>query len=748
MKENLHQSSCYPFLDSLPDPAIIVDGDGVISAHNALAAMSFGMSQGEIQGEPIHKLFKKVPGATSWDDISSFLQNDTPWSGIVNVSTNKGDMRQQRWHVSILNGFDTPLILIVVKDQVLSAEPNQLSADVFLGLFKPLVDGIQDIVHVMDEDLRVRLINKAGLQWCAALGVDNSEVVGKSLKEIFPILDDSVMEEYRAVLKQGRSLTTEDSNVVNSQVVFTETRKIPVRFQDGSIWIITLVHDITPQKQALLALKESEESYRLLIEHQIDPVVKVSRDDKLLYVNPPFCDLFDKTAKELTNQNYFDLIHPDDHQRLRDTWQLLVEPPHTCTIELRGNTKLGVRWFLLSAKAVQNHEKEVVSIVTVARDIHERKLAEQALRESEEILKLFAENVSDVYWVRDMSMKTTYITPSIQQQLGYTVEEAKNLNMEDVVTPEGIEAIANHLALGIQNGIDQQSAEIEHIHKDGHSVWIEVNSQLIRDDNGIPVKLQGVSRDITERKRTQAQLSNQQKLEAIGTLASGIAHEINNPINIIMNYGELISSCADQIDKVQHYSDEIKSESKRIAGIVANLLSFASQVEEIHGKHEIEQIVRSTVSLIHKVLEKDHIELELAFGPDLPQLTCRSQQVKQVLLNLITNARDALNERYNGEVGKKLIQISCSRVDRDGELYIRTTVQDNGRGIDPSNSRRIFDPFFTTKPRDKGTGLGLSVSYGLMQDHGGELSYESEVNHYTRFHMDLPCNFMANRKRN
>ncbi len=254
-------------------------------------------------------------------------------------------------------------------------------------------------------------------------------------------------------------------------------------------------------------------------------------------------------------------------------------------------------------------------------------------------------------------------------------------------------------------------------------------------------------RDITHRKKIEeekslleAQLRQNQKMESIGTLAGGVAHEINNPINGIMNYAQLIGDRLEKDNPLREYTDEIIIETKRMASIVDNLLTFARQEKESHSLAKINDIVESTLSLIQTIIRRDQIKLEVKMQGNLPILKCRSQQIRQVLMNLLTNARDALNERFPGYDEDKIMTLTSQTIDKNGERWIRTSVEDQGIGISDEIRESIFDPFFTTKDRTKGTGLGLSISYGIVQDHHGELNVESEPRKYTRFHLDLPLN--------
>ena len=230
------------------------------------------------------------------------------------------------------------------------------------------------------------------------------------------------------------------------------------------------------------------------------------------------------------------------------------------------------------------------------------------------------------------------------------------------------------------------------------------------------------ARDITEARKIEEHLMQSQKIESIGTLAGGVAHEINNPINGIMNYAQLILDGMEKENPSAEYAREILHETGRIAGIVRNLLTFARNEKQSHSPARLADIVSSVLSLIQTVMRHDQILLEVDIPEDLPRINCRSQQIQQVLMNLLTNARDALNGRYPGYSPEKKLRVFAGTIQKNGRNFIRTTVEDQGTGIAPEIRDRIFDPFFTTKPKETGTGLGLSISYGIIRDHGGELS--------------------------
>jgi len=239
-----------------------------------------------------------------------------------------------------------------------------------------------------------------------------------------------------------------------------------------------------------------------------------------------------------------------------------------------------------------------------------------------------------------------------------------------------------------------------------------------------------------EKQALEAQLRQSQKIKSIGTLASGVAHEINNPLTGMINYADLIAERVSD-EQLRKFAQGIIKEGNRVAEIIKSLLYFSRQEKQSHSPARMEDIINASLTLIGAVLRKDQITVEKEIVPDLPQVRCRSQHIEQVIINLLTNARDALNQRYEGYHEDKLIRILVQPFEEDGIQWIRTTVEDHGMGISADVIDRIFDPFFTTKSRTEGTGLGLSVSYGIVKDHHGELTVESEPGKDTRFYLDL-----------
>jgi PAS domain S-box-containing protein len=353
-------------------------------------------------------------------------------------------------------------------------------------------------------------------------------------------------------------------------------------------------------------------------------------------------------------------------------------------------------------------------------------------------LRLLTDQVPVVVWSTDANLRFTSVTGAGLSALRLTPGEIVGVSLRDYFGSHDREdtALAAHL----------RALQGESIHFE--SRWqgreYEIHVEPLRDGSGVAVGTVGVALDVSERKQMgrergmwQAHARHQQRLEAIGTLASGVAHEINNPVQSIMNYAQLIARRSES-PEFANYAQEILHEAQRVATIVKGLLSFARQEGEPYADVHIRDVVTSTLSLISALLRKESIRLDVDLVDDMPAVRCHPQQIQQVLMNLIGNARDALNERYPGAHDDKRILVTGRFWRREGESFVRLTVEDHGVGIPPQVLDKIFDPFWTNKALGQAAGLGLSVSHGIVAEHGGAISVDSEPGRFTRFHVDLP----------
>ncbi len=512
----------------------------------------------------------------------------------------------------------------------------------------------------------------------------------------------------------------------------------PIMIQ-GAPHLLTISKDITVRKEVETALVESEANYRAIYNASNDALIVAMLDgQRILDTNRKVLDLLEYTKEEARKLAFLDLL--EEH------------PPHTIRkarhfVDAAVNGVPQIFEWLIKSKngkhiwAEINMRRTVIGgrdqLLIVLHDITKRRQAEEVLRESEGRYRMLMEQSSDGIALIDNDYRIVEANKKVLEIFGYSQEEFIGLSIFNMVHDEYAYLVKEDFddwRKGLHTLVVRQV-----LHRSGRELFAEISVSILPD--GL---ILATLRDVTdrlkeeeERSRHDAQLRQQQKLESIGTLASGVAHEINNPINSIMNYAQLIFDESVQDTRQYDFSNEIIGESKRVAMIVRNLLAFARQEQEIHSPANIKTLVDNTLSLIRALLRKHQITLKTEIPPNLPEVVCRNQQIQQVLMNLVTNAADALNERFPSYHEDKIIHISAQTLEEDGIRWLRTSVRDNGMGIDTENLGRIFDPFFTTKPRGVGTGLGLSVSHGIMREHEGRLLVESEAGKYTCFHMDL-----------
>lgn len=512
-----------------------------------------------------------------------------------------------------------------------------------------------------------------------------------------------------------------------------------------------LAHDVTERRLSLEAVRKSEVNYRTLVEASPYCIHQIGLDGKFLSINRAGLAMIGQQREErVVGLNYLDAIGEPDRERIGE----LMAGAFDGRFSEFEFTAVEGKEFRSNFVPIRTPAGEVVRLLGITEDITARRLTEREradfadrLRESERRLSGIIAGAIDAIINIDEDGQIESVNPAAEKMFGYPAAEMVDRNVRmlmDNPDRDRHDGYLSNFRTTAEPKIIGIGREVEGLRKDGSKVQIDL--AISETEIGGRRMFIGILRDITERKRLErerqeieSQLGQQQKLESIGTLAAGVAHEINNPINGIMNYAQLISDRLPADDPAGGYATEIIGESERVAGIVQNLLAFSRQEQRTHSKADVADIIRRTASLIKTVMRHDQIKLEIALDAQLPPIECRSQEIQQVIMNLLTNARDALNECYEKSHEDKVIRITAGPIVKDGERWVRITVEDHGTGIAADVQSRIFDPFFTTKDRSHGTGLGLSISHGIVLDHGGTLSCESTAGDRTRFHLELPA---------
>lgn len=381
-------------------------------------------------------------------------------------------------------------------------------------------------------------------------------------------------------------------------------------------------------------------------------------------------------------------------------------------------------------------ETTMVSKEKLSEEVEHRKRVEDVLRESEERFRALYEEAPLGYQSLDSQGIIVEVNKPWLSLLGYKKEEVLGKWFGEFLAPDQQEKFRLGFPAIKQQG-EVVGVEFTMLKKSGTPLQISIDGKVGHGIDGSVKQTHCMLHDVGAQRDLEAHLRQRQKLEALGTMASGVAHEINNPLMGMINYADLIKERAAD-DQTTGFAGEIMKEGNRIAMIVRNLLSFSRQDREGYSLARIADIIDGSLSLVGSLLRKDQISVEVDIPEDLPKIECRSQQIQQVVVNLLTNAHDALNARYPEYDTNKIICISAHPFTEGEDAWIRITVLDHGAGMSEDVALRIFDPFYTTKSRYEGTGLGLSVSFGIVREHHGELTVESRLGIDTQFHIDLP----------
>jgi PAS domain S-box-containing protein len=501
---------------------------------------------------------------------------------------------------------------------------------------------------------------------------------------------------------------------------------------------------ITERKRTEDALGHVEARFLSLVEHAPNVIVTIDLEGTILFVNRQV-PVDGREPWELIGSSVFELAGGQSGPDLQAAIVEIVERKSAHEFPLRGIVAAGAeeadaRWYEVQGAPVMRGGS-VVAITMILTDVTERRVAELALRRSESRWRFLWENVPDRITELDADGRIVVTNRAVGQR---PAEALYGTPIFSHLGPEAAGALRGAMDNALRTGAPSSYEITLPSDTPGERDRWWSNRVVPYGHDGGPRGFLLIGTDVSDRKSAEreranleAQLRQQQKLESIGTLASGVAHEINNPIQSIMNYADLVRIRAEPGGVVADFAGEIVAETERVATIVRNLLAFARQEKEHHSPARISEVIESTLTLMRAVLRRSQITVRVDIPDSLPPIKCRSQQIQQVFMNLIGNARDALNARYPEFDENKCISIRASLIERDGEAWVRTTVEDYGSGIPLDAIDRVFDPFFSTKARNEGTGLGLSVSHGIIREHRGELEVESEPGEYTRFHVTL-----------
>ncbi len=528
----------------------------------------------------------------------------------------------------------------------------------------------------------------------------------------------------------------------------------PENVDGKTVRLVGTFQDITDRKRAEDALQQSEARFRRVVEHVSDALMVDDASGRVVFANDRFLELFGIKHEQIGCIRLEDYVAPKFRQVLRDRHDRRVRGECVpARFEYEGQRQDGSHlWLEVDVVVLKEPDGRVTGTQSAIRDITERKNAVEALRQSQERLKLALRGADLGTW--DWNVQTGAVTFDKRwaEMLGYTVDEIEPhvRSWEKLLHTDDVPHVKEVLNAHLEGGTPVYETEHRLRHKSGHWVWILDRGKVIeRDAAGKPLRACGTHLDITERKRAEeehrkleGQLRQAQKLEAVGTLAAGVAHDFNNALMAILGYAEAARLALPRNHKVHADLDGIVKGGEQASAVTKSLLMFSREAAAEKSPVNLAQVVRNVAKMLSRMLPAA-VEMTVE-APESDELVIEGDtvQLNQVLVNLAINARDAMQDG-----GQLRITVS-SRPDDAADVWstiaarglgtVRLVVEDSGTGMPAEVTARVCDPFFTTKERERGTGLGMAVVHGIVESHRGHMQIESEVGRGTCVTIEFP----------
>jgi len=488
-------------------------------------------------------------------------------------------------------------------------------------------------------------------------------------------------------------------------------------------------------------LRESEERYRIYFENVSDVIFSLDPDLRIINISPSVKRILGYTSEEMIGKPIQDLnvLKPDSLEKAFSDIMKVLSGERIPFSQYEFISKDGTRKFGEVSSSPLTRDGKVVAMVSVARDVTERKRFEDALKRSEEKYRIVLEANPDPVVVYGIEGKVVYFNPAFTHLFGWTLEDCLGKKM-DFFVPEDAWPKTKMMIDKVLSGENFSGIETRRYTKEGNIIPVSISGAIYRDENGEPMGSVINLRDISEQKELEIQLQQAQKLEAIGTLAGGIAHDFNNLLMGIQGCTSLMFLDIDSNHPNFEYLNRIENYIKNAASLTKQLLGFARK-----GKYEIKltdinDIVNKSAEMFGRA--KKEITIHEKCQPDIWTVEVDQFQIEQVLLNLYVNAWQAMSGTGELYLQTENIILNDKDVKPYGKTpgkYVKISVKDTGMGIDAAIQHKIFDPFFTTKEISRGTGLGLASAYGIIKNHGGIINSNSKKGQGATFNIFLPA---------
>ncbi len=591
-------------------------------------------------------------------------------------------------------------------------------------IFEAMVDG----VYIVDDDFNMEYMNNVMIK-------NFGEAIGRKCYQIIYGMEEVCSWCKAKEVFAGETIRWEHY-IPNLDQLY-DFIEFPLKNSDGTVSKVCIYRDIALRAKSEEKIRASEKDYKRLFENVHCGLYVSSKEGKFLNANKALLDMLGYKNKEefLKIDIAKDLyLNPEDRRK----WQEMVERDgYVIDYEVDFKRKDGRPISVIHTGHVRyDKQGEVIGYEGINVDQSQRKKMEKELKEAYDFLDKIIKSSPDAIMATDLKGDIVIWNRASEEILGYKAEEVIGKMNIRKVYPNGMaEKVMKMVRSPEYGGVGKcRSYPMVHVRRDGKIVEGNLSAALIYDAQGKEIASVGIFVDLKERldmerklRETQEKLLQSEKLAAMGKLTSQIAHELNNPLYGIMNTLELLKTEISPQSKRRKILDMALSETVRLTELLRKMLRFSKPDEEKKQTTDVNTILDEILLLVGKQLQENSIRISTSFADDLRKVYASRNQLRQVFLNMISNARDAMPDEGT---------LTIKTMAKGDNVYIEIT--DTGTGIREENINRIFDDFFTTKDSVKDVGLGLSVCYGFIKEHGGNIRVSSEWGSGTTFTIILP----------